>query len=194
MEIILVAAAVFLACFLLDKVYTKLFRGMAQHRSGLSLRQNKRYGSIGMCLAAIGVAAAISGVVENTALLVGGLIVAVLGIGLIVYYLSTGIYYDDDAFLLESFGRKRRTYRYDQILHQQLYRMQGGGLIVELHMTDGGAVQIVSTMPDYERFLDHAFRRYCHQKGLNPEQCQFHDRDHCLWFPTKEEDSCTFQA
>ena len=190
----LFAAVVLGVCFLADKGYTKTFRNQQQHRSGLSVRQNKRYGAIGMGLTAIGIAAAISGAADNTALLVGGILVALLGTGLIVYYMSTGIFYDDDTFLWESLGKKRRTYRYDQILHQQLYRMQGGGIIVELHMTDGSAVQVVSNMPDYDQFLNHAFRNYCRQKGLIPEQCPFYDPDNCLWFPTKEEDSCTFQA
>ena len=43
--VILFAGLVFLACWLVDKGFTKLFRSQAQHRSGLSVRPNKRYGS-----------------------------------------------------------------------------------------------------------------------------------------------------
>ena len=194
MGVLIVAAVVFLGCFLVDRGYAKLFRSKAQHRSGLSIRQNKRYGTIGVVLAVIGIAAAITGGLENTALMIGGIVVGVLGIGLIAYYMATGIYYDEDAFLWESFGKKQRTYRYDEIIHQQLYTMQGGGLIVELHMTDGSAVQVVSTMPDYRQFLNFAFQRYCQQKGLIPENCTFHDPENGLWFPTKEENECTSQV
>lgn len=188
MDVILVAAAMFGLCFLLDKAYAKLFRSKVQHKTGLSVRQNKRYGSIGLVLFVIGVAAFVSGLGEaNTALIVGSIIVAVLGIGLIVYYMSFGIYYDDDGFIVESFGKKAETYRYDQIIHQQLYVLQGGGVIVELHLQGGKAVQIASNMPNYDQFLKHAFGHWCRQKGIDPEACEFHDPANSLWFPTKEE-------
>lgn len=188
----LFAAAVLGLCWLADKGYTKLFRGKAQHKSGLSLRQNKRYGSIGFVLAVIGLTALITGL-DNTAVMVGGIVLMALGIGLVIYYMSTGIYYDEDAFLWESLGKKHSIYRYDQILYQQLYVMQGGGTIIELHMDDGKAIQVVSTMPNYDKFLRYAFGRYCHQKGLDPENCSFHDPENSLWFPAKEEFECTSQ-
>ena len=186
MDILLLIGAMFGLCFLVDKGYTKLFRSKAQHRSGLSIRQNKRYGSMGFVLMAIGVAAMVASV-ENTAVLVGGIILLVLGAGLTVFYLSSGIYYDDDSFLVESFGKKAVTYAYRDICFQQLYTMQGGGTIVELHMADGSAVQVVSTMPDYEKFLNHAFLRWCREKGMDPENCAFHDTANSCWFPDKEE-------
>ena len=185
MDILLLAAAVFGLCFLIDKGFTKLFRSKAQHRSGLSVRQNKRYGSMGVILMAIGVAALVTSA-GNTAVLVGGIILMLLGAGLTVYYLSSGIYYDDDSFLVESFGKKPVTYAYGDICFQQLYTMQGGGMIVELHMKDGGAVQVVSTMPDYDKFLNHAFARWCVQRGIDPENCEFHDVTNSCWFPEKE--------
>lgn len=186
MDILLLAAAIFGLCFLVDKSYTKLFHNKAQHRSGLSVRQNKRYGSMGFVLMAIGVAALVASA-RNQAVMVGGIILIVLGAGLTVYYLSSGIYYDDESFLVESLGKKSATYRYSDILHQQLYTLQGGGIIVELHMTDGSAVQVVSTMPDYEKFLNHAFTHWCRQKGIGPETCDFHDTANSCWFPKKEE-------
>lgn len=194
MWVILVAAVTFGLCFLVDKGYTKLFRSKAQHKSGLSLRQNKRYGSMGVILAFIGLAALITTNFDNVALLVGSGILILLGAGLITYYMSSGIYYDEDGFIVESLGKKRVTFRYDQIVHQQLYTLQGGGIIVELHMDDGKAVQVVSNMPHYEDFLKYAFRQWCRQKGIEPENCEFHDPASSLWFPEKEEDGCTSQA
>ncbi len=193
MWIILVAAATFGLCFLIDKGFTKYFRGKAQHRSGLSVRQNKRYGSMGFILAVIGVLALFTSKLENVALMVGSVVLILLGMGLVVYYLSSGIYYDEDCFLVERFGRKRVQYSYGQIRHQLLYVMQGGGIIVELHMDDGSAVQVVSNMTDYEAFLRFAFRQWCKAKALDPEQCSFHDPEHHLWFPDKEETICTSQ-
>lgn len=185
MGVIIVIALMFGLCFLVDKGFTKLFRSKAQHRSGLSVRQNKRYASVGLPIFAIGLAAVVTAA-GNKALLIGGIILAVLGIGLVVFYLSFGIYYDEDGFLMESFGRKPKLYRYGDIVHQQRYVLQGGGTIVELHMKDGSAVQIVSIMPDYDKFLDFAFACWCRAKGLDPESCPFHDPANSCWFPEKE--------
>ena len=194
MWILLVAAATFGICFLVDKGYTRIFRNRSQHKSGRSLRQNKRYGSMGFLLFVIGFCALITTNLENIALLIGSGILMLVGIGLVVYYMSSGIYYDDEDFIVESFGKRRTTYRYDQILHQQLYVLQGGGAIVELHMDNGKAVQVVSNRPGYDTFLHFAFRQWCRQKGLDPENCPFHDTACGVWFPMKEEDGCTFQA
>lgn len=194
MWIILVAVATFGLCFLVDKLYTKLFCGKSQHKSGLSVRQNKRYGSMGFILAVIGLAALITTNFDNMALLIGSGLLILVGIGLIVYYMSSGIYYDEEGFIVESLGKKRVTYRYVQIIHQQLYVLQGGGVIVELHMEGGKAVQVVSNMPKFDEFLNYAFRQWCKQKRIAPEDCAFHDPQNSLWFPEKEEDGCTFQA
>ena len=186
MDILLLAAAVFGLCFLIDKGYSKLFRGKKQHRSGLSVRQNKRYGSMGFVLMAIGVAALVSAA-GNRAVLIGGVILILLGAGLTLFYLTNGIYYDDECFLVETLGKKPATHFYRDICFQQLYTMQGGGSIVELHMKDGSAVQVVSTMPEYDKFLNHAFTRWCAEKGIDPESCEFHDITNSCWFPEKEE-------
>ena len=55
--VILIAAAVFGICYLIDKGFTKLFRSQAQHRSGMSVRLSKRYGSIGLLLVVLGIGA-----------------------------------------------------------------------------------------------------------------------------------------
>ena len=108
-----------------------------------------------------------------------------MGIGLIVYYMSFGIYYDRDSFIYSSFGHKSVTYRYNQIRGQMLYAVNGGNLI-ELHMTDGNSVNLQSSMIGVYPFLDKAFEGWCHQKGIDPEGCDFHDPDNSCWFPNVE--------
>ena len=41
---LLIAGIIFGLCYLVDKAFAKLFRSKAQHRSGLAVRANKRYG------------------------------------------------------------------------------------------------------------------------------------------------------
>lgn len=187
--IILIAAAVFGLCWLVDKGFTKLFRSQAQHMSGLSVRPNKKFGSMGLILVVLGIAAIFTGIAENnTAVLVGAAILILVGAGLVVYYMSTGIYYDDDSFLHTSFGRKSAAYSYKDIVHQQLYEVQGGSTIVELHMRDGSAVQVLSTMDGYKEFLDRAFLGWVRMNNIDIRQgADFHDPASGCWFPSAEE-------
>ena len=184
---ILAAALTFGLCFLFDKGYTKLFRSKAQHRSGLQVRPSKRYGSFGLILCVLGLAAVFAGIGGESALLIGGIAVIVIGCVLVGYYMSYGIYYDDDSFLLTTFGKESRTYRFSDIRSQKLYLIQGGSIVVELHMADSSAVSVHCTMEGAYPFLDHAFFRWCCQKGLDPEACDFHDPANSLWFPGEED-------
>ena len=180
--ILLVAAAVFGLCFLVDKGFTKYFRGKAQHASGLSVRMNKRYGTFGVILLVLGIAALFAGLKGTMILLFGGPIVALMGVGLIVYYLFFGIYYDNECFVYSTFGKKSVTYRYTQIRGQMLYLVNGGN-IIELHMSDGKAVSLQISMIGVYPFLDKALENWCRQKNISPEACDFHDPDKSCWFP-----------
>ena len=185
--ILLIAAAVFGLCFAVDKAFTKLFRSKAQHRSGRAVRANQRYGLFGVILSVLGIMAICVGIADGSVLLWGGIIVLLMGICLAVYYLSFGLFYDGETFLLSRFGKKDITYRFDQIQGQKLYLVQGGNIIVELHMTDGGTVSLQSTMDGVYPFLDTAFAAWCLQTGRDPQSCDFHDPSQSLWFPTVEE-------
>lgn len=185
--ILLIAAAVFGVCFLVDKAFAKLFRSKAQHRSGKAVRANKRYGLFGVILSVLGIMAICVGTSDGSVLLWGGLIVLVMGLCLAVYYLSFGVFYDGETFLLSQFGKKDVTYRFADILGQKLYLVQGGNVIIELHMAGGGTVSLQSTMDGVYPFLDTAFAAWCLQTGRDPQSCDFHDPSQSLWFPTVED-------
>ncbi len=184
---LLIAAAVFGVCYLVDKSFTKLFRSKAQHRSGLAVRASKRYGIFGTVLSILGILAIVTGVTQGKVLLVGGIIVLGMGIGLAGYYLSFGIFYDGESFLISSFGKKDRTYYYRDIVGQKLYIVTGGNIVVELHMKDGSAVSVHSAMDGIYPFLDTAFAAWCMQTNRDPQSCDFHDPSKSLWFPTVED-------
>lgn len=185
--VLLIASAVFGICYLIDRGFSKLFRSKAQHRSGLAVRASKRYGIFGVVLTVLGVLAVCVGVTDGAVLLIGGIIVLLMGLGLAVYYLSFGIFYDGESFLLSRFGKKDAVYFYKDILGQKLYLVQGGGIIVELHMADGSVVSLQSAMEGVYPFLDTAFAAWCMQTGREPQSCDFHDPSQSLWFPTVEE-------
>lgn len=184
--VLLVAAATFGVCFGIDKGFTRIFRNRAQHKTGLSVRLSKRYGSIGLIIAVLGLAGLFAGLRKGALMIVCGSVLILVGVGLVVYYMTFGIFYDDDSFILTTFGRKSQTYRYADIKAQQLYVVTGGGVVVELHMTDGRTVGIQSAMTGAYPFLDHAFAAWCRQTGRDPESCDFHDPANSLWFPKLE--------
>lgn len=187
MYIFIVAAIVFALCFVLDKLFGKVFRGKAQHQSGLSVRLAKRYGVAGLLVSVLAVLVLMQLVKEyNTLLLLAGIILAVTGIGLIVYYLSFGVYYDDESFLLSVFGRPSVTYRYADITAQQLYRT-AGGIMVELYLSDGRTVGLQQGMEGLYPFLDKACHARFRQLGINSFECEWFDEDNSCWFPPKED-------
>lgn len=183
---ILVAAATFGLCYLFDRGFQKFFRSKKEHRSGLAVRLNKMYSTAGVLLSILGVIAIVTGAAENGTLLYGGIFVLVLGIGLCIYHLSFGIFYDEDSFVYTRFGKKEVTYRYSDIITQKLYVITGGSVVVELQMADGKVVSVQSTMNGAYPFLDAAFSGWCRQKGIDPESCAFHDPANHLWFPQEE--------
>ena len=187
LPIALVAAVIFGLCYLVDKTFSKLFRSKAQHRSGKAVRANKRYGIFGVVLIVLGIMAICVGITDGPVLIWGGVFVLLMGIALAVYYLSFGIFYDEESFLLQRFGKKDVTYAYRDIVGQKLYLVQGGNIVVELHMVDGSAVSVQSVFDGVYPFLDAAFYAWCRQSGRDPGECAFHDPSQSLWFPTVEE-------
>ena len=183
----LVAAVIFGICYLVDKTFSKLFRSKAQHRSGMAVRANKRYGLFGVVLTILGILAICVGVTDGPVLLWGGVIVLLMGIALAVYYLSFGIFYDGESLLLQRFGKKDVTHYYRDIVGQKLYLIQGGSIVVELHMADGSAVSVQSSFEGVYPFLDTAFAGWCLQTGRDPLDCDFHDPSQSLWFPRVED-------
>ena len=187
LPIALIAAVIFGLCYLVDKTFSKLFRSKAQHRSGMAVRANKRYGIFGVVLTVLGIMAIFVGITDGPVLLWGGAIVLLMGVSLAVYYLSFGIFYDGESLLLQRFGKKDVTHYYKDIVGQKLYLIQGGNIVVELHMKNGSAVSVQSSFEGIYPFLDTAFAGWCLQTGRNPLDCDFHDPSQSLWFPTVEE-------
>lgn len=180
--ILVIAAVVFGICFVIDKLFTKVFRSKQQHTSGLAVRCSKKYGSIGLLIGILGIAAIFAG---GTLMLVCGILLILCSAALVTYYLTFGIFYDEDAFVYTRFGKKSITYRYRDILSQQLYN-SAGNIVIELHMADGKAVQLQSAMDGVYPFLDKAFTLWLRQTGRKQEDCPFYDPQNSCWFPPAE--------
>ena len=98
-SIILIVAVVFGLCYLVDKGFTKLFRGKVQHSSGKSVRLSKRYGSIGLIMFAFGTAAVFMGMNNAEWVLVGGAALTHLRDHLVDIGLIDGLAVDNDQGL-----------------------------------------------------------------------------------------------
>lgn len=184
---LIVAALVFALCFLVDKGFTRAFRSKKQHASGTAVRAGKKYGIFGILFSMVGILAIVNWSSQGTVLLVGGIFSLLIGIFLCGYYLSFGIFYDEDSFLLSSFGKKSVSYQYRDIQSQQLFAVSGGSIVIELTLADGKTVSLQSGMEGVYPFLDAAFIGWCRQTGHDPEQCDFHDPSKSWWFPHEEE-------
>ena len=188
MGYLLVIAATFGAMFLIDKGLTRLFRSREQHHSGTAVRLKKHYGILSLAMIILGVLGILTFFFDgNVILLLGGLLVAPGGAVLGIYYLTHGIFYNDESFLYVTFGNRSREYRYGDIRGQKLYEIQGGTLLVELHMADGTAVSVQTSMEGAKTFLDKAAHARMRQLGLNSHECQWFDETEGRWFPTVEE-------
>ncbi len=182
--VLLVAAVSFGLCFLLDRGYTKLFRGRTQHRSGLSVRLSKKYAVFGIVLVILGIVGLFQAK-NDVVLLVGSIIVMLLGACLIMYYMTFGVFYDADSFVLTTFGRKSVVYPFGEIQSQQLFSSRGQ-IIIELYLSDGRSVGLQAAMTGVYPFLDTAFAGWCRQRGIDPGNCPFHDPANSCWFPRGE--------
>ena len=185
--ILLLAAIIFGICRLVDMAFTKLFRSKAQHRSGLAVRASKRYGIFGVMFSVLGILGIITGITGEKVLTWAGLVVLLMGIALAVHYLSFGIFYDGESFLLCRFGRKSQEHRYDEIVSQKLYVLTGGSTVIELTLKDGSTVSVQSTMDGVYPFMDTAFAGWCMETGRKMEDCDFYDPSKSWWFPHEEE-------
>ena len=183
--VLIIAALVFGVCVLVDKGFTKLFRSQQQHKSGTAVRLTRRYGSAGLIVAVLGVAALFTGFSDSCLLIAAGVLLILVGVGLVIYYMSFGVFYDRESFLVSTFGKKNKVYAYRDIRSQQLYN-SSGNVIIELHMNDGDAVQLHASMDGVYPFLDHAFSMWLCQTGQKAADCPFYDPANSCWFPPVE--------
>ena len=188
----IVAALVFGVCFAVDKGISAVFASNPLRRSGKSVRLHKKYGLISIALMVLGAVVMVncgSFGEDCRLMLAAGALCLVLGIGVGIYYISYGFFYDDEEFIFASFPKKQRRYRFNQITAQQLYTARGT-VTVELHMTDGTTVTLQPGLVGHYDFLEAAFRGWCRQKSVHPETCDFYDPDNTCYFPPvrKEDD------
>ena len=183
---LIIGGLCFGAFWLIDQGFTKLFRNQAQHKSGQAVRLNKRYCTFGLILFLLGVACLFAVKDSGKIMLFAGILIMLVAVGMIVYYMTFGVFYDEDGFVLTTFGKRSTTYAYKDICGQMLY--SGGNVIVELHMSDKRTMHLPVTMDGVYTFLDTAFAGWLAQTGKRKEECEFYDPDNSCWFPNLQKE------
>lgn len=185
--VLIVLACTIGICFGVDKIFNKIFRGKAQHKSGMRIKASKRYATFGLILSALGIAALCSSHISRVLILIAGISMLVIGLCLIAYYLGFGIYYDDDSFIYSSLFRKNITYNFVDIVAQQLY-YSGANVVIELHFADKRTIQLQSSMDGVTAFMNKAFAGWLKQYNKTVEDCTHYDPEQFRWFPPLQED------
>ena len=185
--VIIIVCLTIVICIALDKLYKLVFRNKIQHKIGSRVKLSKRYGTIGLILLTLGIAALFAVGSRGWIAIVAGVGMILIGICLVVYFLSFGIYYDDESFIYSSFAKKSRTYTFAQIVSQTLY-VNGAGVILELHLSEDDSIQLQSSMVGFNQFMNQAFKTWSKKNGIDESECSFYDPQKFSWFPEAKEE------
>ena len=187
LPVAIVAILTFGICYLADAGFKKLFRSKSQHKSGLSVKAGKSNAIFGILLMVVGLGALCSSSFNGILRWIAGPLMVLVGLFLIGFYVSFGIYYDDESFLYSRLGRRSKTYKYRDIKSQQLF-VSGSNMIIELHLSDGLAIQLQSSMAGFDSFMNKAFEGWISQLGKCKADCAHYDPQKYSWFPNAQEE------
>ena len=183
---LLVIALTFGALFLGDWLFRTYVHKAHEYQTGMAVHLNKRYLITGILLVVLGIA--MLGQLSkgfNWSLVLAAAILEIMGVGLLIYYNTFGVYFDLDTFICRSFRQKAKTYRYEDIKSQQLFTT-AGGVMIELDLSDGRTLSLQQNMDGMYAFLDHACFARMRQLGVEARQCKWFDKDQSCWFPPRE--------
>ena len=171
--LLIVAAVVFGLCFLLDRLFQKLFPKSDLQKSKKTVRMPRRCVVFGILLLTVSFAVLLF-FGSDTLLLIGSIVGMLLGALLLGYYFSFSICYNDEAFLYRDLRHRKTQYTYAQILGQRSL-MTRSGINVTLLVADD-SVMLTSAMEGASAFLQHAFFRWCGEKGIDPDSVENNPR------------------
>lgn len=182
---LLICAAVFLVCFLIDTLLKLIFPKSKLEKSKQAVRPPRRSAVIGVILAFAGVVALIRIVPQahDTLLLIGSIVAIVTGIVLLCTYFSVVIYYDDEGFLYKAWGHGKQEFRYSQIKGQRSLLTRGG--VNTILFVGDAEINLYGAMQNLNAFLNKAFFKWCEVKGIEPDSIENNPRM-LTYFPDPE--------
>jgi len=160
--------------FLLKKILPK-----SRYDTAQAVRLPRYSFILGLIVAMVGFIAILYVPRETEAFLwYGGWIVLVMGIGMLVNFFATGIFYDEEGFTYRVLFKKPRTYRYSDITAQRTF-VAKSGWNTSLYAKDE-EIQLYAAMQGVSEFLNKAFFAWCRQKGIDPDTVE--NNPHMLVF------------
>ena len=181
---LLLIAVIFGLIALIDFVTKRLFAPLRKTHDGPVVRMPRYSFILGLLLALVGLIAVLYMPTDETFLYLGCWLVLAIGIYLLINFFWTGVFYDNEGFTYRAFPRKGRYYRYEEITSQRSF-VAKSGWNTALY-ANGQEIQLYAAMQGVPEFLLHAFRRWCLQKGLDPDEVE-HDAATLRFFPEPEE-------
>ena len=174
--VLIVCAAVFLVCFLIDTLLKLIFPKSRLEKSKQVVRPPRRSAVIGVILTFAGAAMLVKLLPEKSDVLflIGSIVAVIFGVILLCTYFSIAIYYDDEGFLYKAWGHGKKEFRYSQIKGQRSLLTRGGVNTI-LFVADE-EINLYSAMQNLNAFLSKAFFKWCAAKGIDPDTVENNPR------------------
>ena len=184
--VVIVCAAVFLICFLIDTLLKLIFPKSKLEKSKQVVRPPRRSAVIGVVLLFLGVAVLVQFVSkkDDTLLLLGSIAAIIFGIVLLCTYFSVSIYYDDEGFLYKAWGHGKKEFRYSQIKGERSLLTRGG--VNTILFVGNEEINLYSAMQNLNAFLSKAFFKWCAAKGIDPDTIENNPRM-ATYFPDPDD-------
>lgn len=173
---------IFLLCFLIDKLFQKIFPRSETEKRGQVVRLPRRNAVTSIILIFVAVSVLLFLMPEggDTLMLVGCIVAIIMGVIILVNYLGFAIYFDDEGFVYKDLRRKKTAYRYSQIRGQRSVQTRSG-INSTLFVADD-EINVYSSMQNLNTFLSKAFYQWCKVKQIDPATIENNPRMF-TWFP-----------
>ena len=174
--VLIVCAAVFLVCFLIDTLFKLIFPKSRLEKSKQVVRPPRRSAVIGVILTFAGAAMLVKLLPEKSDVLflIGSIVAVIFGVILLCTYFSIAIYYDDEGFLYKAWGHGKKEFRYSQIKGQRSLLTRGG--VNTILFVGDEEINLYSAMQNLNAFLSKAFFKWCAAKGVDPDTVENNPR------------------
>ena len=184
--VLIVCAAVFLVCFLIDTLFKLIFPKSRLEKSKQVVRPPRRSAVIGVILTFAGAAMLVKLLPEKSDVLflIGSIVAVIFGVILLCTYFSIAIYYDDEGFLYKAWGHGKKEFRYSQIKGQRSLLTRGG--VNTILFVGDEEINLYSAMQNLNAFLSKAFFKWCAAKGVDPDTVENNPRM-ATYFPDPDD-------
>ena len=184
--VLIVCAAVFLICFLIDTLFKLIFPKSRLEKSKQVVRPPRRSAVIGVILTFAGAAMLVKLLPEKSDVLflIGSIVAVIFGVILLCTYFSIAIYYDDEGFLYKAWGHGKKEFRYSQIKGQRSLLTRGG--VNTILFVGDEEINLYSAMQNLNAFLSKAFFKWCAAKGIDPDTVENNPRM-ATYFPDPDD-------